>query len=386
MDEEVHARMGQLFQLKGSYGITGDAPVSDYEFFAQWANRAGTTSFAPVLYDYNGLKSFVRVVPANQKFQWSDTRKYDLGFDAAFFDRRLNVQAGWFKHVVSDQITAMSMPDYTGLTRGVLMNSPAVVHNSGIEASLSATLIRNKNINWSMNFAIGRTRNRLVKFPGIENTPYARQFIVGTSLNTAYVKRYLGVNPLTGVYMFEDYNKDGKVTLNSSVIPGTRDDDYYLAIDRNPDFTGGFGTAFNYKNWSLSLAFEYYKGIGLHPFAGLSPGLMQNLVMPKEILNDHWQQPGDNASYARFSTSNTGSFQQSDRAYIDASYIRLNILNIGYNMPQQLLKKTGMQSCRIGLDASNLFSITSFKADPSIMNGSFISQPNTVAASLSITF
>lgn len=375
-----------FLQLKGSYGITGDAPVSDYEFIAQWAGRFGTTSSSPLIYDYNGLKSFVRVIPANQEFQWSDTRKYDLSFESSFFNKRLKVSGGWYKHVVSEQITSMPQAPYTGLARGLLMNSPAVVHNSGLEGSMSATLINNSKVNWSVNFQIAKNKNRLVKFPGIENTPYINRFIVGTSLYTTFVKRYLGVNPLTGDYMFEDYNNDGKVMSNSAVIPGTKDDDYYIAIDRNPDFTGGFGTSVSYGNLSLSLQFQFFKGISSHPFASLRPGLMQNMVMPEEILNDHWQKPGDLSTYARFSTGGSSTFTQSDREYIDASFIRLNMLNMAYNVPQRFLKKAGLQSCTIGLDASNLFSITNFKADPSIMNGSFISQPNTVAASLSITF
>ncbi|MGN6418135.1 MAG: SusC/RagA family TonB-linked outer membrane protein [Pseudobacter sp.] len=375
-----------FLQLKGSYGITGDAPVSDYEFIAQWANRNGTAVNAPLIYDYNGLKSFVRVIPANQQFQWSDTRKYDLSFESSFFNKRLKINGGWYKHVVSDQITSMAMAPYTGLVRGLLMNSPAVVHNSGLEGSINATLISNKNVNWTVNMQIGHNKNRLVKFPGIENTPYVNQFMVGTSLNTTFVKRYLGVNPLTGDYMFEDYNKDGKVTRNSTAIPGTKDDDFYIPIDRNPDFTGGFGTAISYGNFSLSVQFEFFKGVSSHPFSSLRPGLMQNMVMPDEILNDHWQKPGDIASYARFSSSGSNTFTQSDREYIDASYIRLNMLNMAYNIPQRLLKMTGMQSCAVGLSATNLLSITNFKADPSIMNGSFISQPNTVTFNLSINF
>ncbi len=67
---------------------------------------------------------------------------------------------------------------------------------------MSGTLIRNSKLRWDMYLNYSRNRNKLVAFPGIENTVYAGQLIVGRPLNTRYVTHYLGVDPLTGNYVF----------------------------------------------------------------------------------------------------------------------------------------------------------------------------------------
>jgi TonB-linked SusC/RagA family outer membrane protein len=374
-----------ILKLRGSYGLAGGDNVNDYEFFPQWTNKRNGAFGNTVTYDYNGIKTYRQTVPVNQQFQWDENRKLDFGLELAFFKDRLNINTSWYLNRISNAITLLPMPVYTGLSN-LYVNSPAIVHNKGVSIQVNGTLIRNSKLRWDMYFNYSRNRNKLAAFPGIENTVYAGQLIVGRPLNTRYVTRYLGVDPLTGNYVFEDRNGDGKVMINPSVPPGTGNDDAYIALNPDASYDGGFGTSVSYKSFTVSTAFVYSKIIGNHPFSTIRPGLMTNMPMPDEILNDHWRQPGDNASYARFTTAGSNGLTGSDRGYVDASYIRCNNVSISYSLPQKIVKRAGMSNCNIGVNTSNLFIITRFKADPALMNGSYIPQPRTISGSISFTF
>ncbi|QEC43480.1 SusC/RagA family TonB-linked outer membrane protein [Pseudobacter ginsenosidimutans] len=375
-----------MFKLWANYGLSGGDNVADYEFFPQWNNRRiGAISNTALNYDYNGIKPYQQVVPVNQEFQWDENRKFDAGIDLSLFRDRVNVTASWYLNRISNGIVRLPMPFYTGLNN-INANSPAIVHNSGLILSLSADLISNGKVKWNVTFNYSRNRNKLAAFPGIDQTVYASQLVVGQPLNMRYVTHYLGVDPLTGNYVFEDRNGDGRIMLNQGVAPGTGSDDAYIGVNPDPTYDGGFGTSVMYKGLSFAMGFTYSKKIGSHPFMSIVPGKMTNMPLPAEIRDDHWQKPGDNASYAKYTTSGGSTLTGSDRGYVDASSIQCNRASLAWTLPHKTIKRAGMAGCTVGVNVSNLFTITRFKADPALMANSYIPLPRTIAGSISFTF
>lgn len=374
-----------MFKLWANYGLAGGDNVSDYEFFPQWTNKRIGAIGNALNYDYNGIKPYQQTVPVNQKFQWDENRKFDAGVDLSLFRDRLNVTASWYLNRISNSIVQLPMPIYTGVPN-INANSPAVVHNSGLIINISAGLINNSNVKWDVYFNYSRNRNKLAAFPGIEQTVYASQMLVGAPLNMRYVTHYLGVDPLTGNYVFEDRNGDGKIMLNQGTPPGKGSDDAYIGVNPDPSFDGGFGTSVSFKGLVLSMGFTYSKKVGNHPFMNITPGKMTNMPLPAEIMNDHWQKPGDNAAYAKFTTTGGSTLTGSDRSFIDASNIKCNSASLAYSLPHKILKRAGMSACTVGVNTSNLFTITRFKADPTLMTGTYIPLARTIAGSISINF
>jgi len=374
-----------MFKLWANYGLAGGDNVSDYEFFPQWTNKRIGAIGNALNYDYNGIKPYQQTVAVNQQFQWDENRKFDAGVDFSLFRDRLNASASWYLNRISNSLVQLPMPLYTGLAN-IQANSPAVVQNSGLIINISADLIRNNKVTWNVNFNYSRNRNKLAAFPGLEQTVYASRMLVGQPLNMRYVTHYLGVDPLTGNYVFEDRNGDGKIMLNQGAAPGTGGDDAYIGINPDPVYDGGFGTSVSYKGLNFTMSFSYSKKVGSNPFITITPGKMSNMPLAGDILKDHWQKPGDNAAFAKFTTSGGGTFTQSDREYIDASNIKCNGASLNYALPHKLLKRAGMSACSVGVNTTNLFTITRFKADPTLMNGSYIPLARTIAGSISITF
>jgi hypothetical protein len=87
---------------------------------------------------------------------------------------------------------------------------------------------------------------------------------------------------------------------------------------------------------------------------------------PVLVLN-RWQHPGDISELQKFTTSSVGSTRigNSDGIYTDASFIRLKNVSLSYQLRSSLLNKLKISSCRLYMNAQNLFVITCYKgADP----------------------
>ncbi|MDR6570771.1 SusC/RagA family TonB-linked outer membrane protein [Chitinophaga ginsengisegetis] len=370
-----------FMKLRVSYGIVGGNAPSDYQYLSQWAAIA-PGDIAP-LPGYNGVQPFVPIHAVNQDYHWETNKKFEAGFSASFLEERISVEVSTYRNRSGDQITGLPTPAYTGF-KSVTGNWPALIQNSGWEGMISATLIRKKDIMWNVNFNIATNRNLLVSYPGIELSPYFTRYKVGQSLNAEYLLHYQGIDPQTGGYSFLDYNKDGLAKYNYNIPAGTGDDDRYIAINRTPKYFGGIGSTVNYKGLSVNLLFDFKKQLGQDPFITNVKGQMNNF--PVEALRDHWQKPGDNARYARYSTYFVGDINASDAGVTDASYLRLRSVAIGYSFSDKLSKKAGLKGCTLSFRLQNIFTISNYPGlDPEIQNYSAVPAGRTFSGALSFT-
>jgi hypothetical protein len=282
-------------------------------------------------------------------------------------------------------LTNIPTPSYTGFG-SVVGNSPANVENSGYEGMVNAQVITGKKISWTLGFNIGVNRNKLLDYPDFEFSPFYTSKKIGQSLNTVYLYHYLGINPQNGRRGVYDYNHDGVITENLNVPPGTLNDDRYIALDVTPKYSGGVTSQFTYKRIMLNLVFSFKKQLGLIPYT-LPGGGMGNI--PTYIYKDHWQQPGDQTTYPRFSTVSTLSeawFPKSDAAYADASFVRCTNLALGYSLPDAACKRLHLQGAAFSVNMSNVFTITKYKGiDPETAFGS-LPQPRIIAGKFSFNF
>jgi hypothetical protein len=266
----------------------------------------------------------------------------------------------------------------------VFANWVATVQNTGLELAIRAPVISKKDLSVNVFFNISRNFNRLIAYPNIERSPYATRYKIGSSLSTKYYFNLLGVDPMTGQYVYEDYDKDGFVRNDPSVFPGTQGDDRYKAYNMDPRFQGGFGASIFWKGFGLDFNFSYVSQLGMHPFFGVKPGGMKNLILPDEMKKNHWRKPGDDVKYARYSTFGSTN----PVSPIDASYLRLNSVNLSYGLPDKLANKMGMQQCLLSVSAQNLFILTAYTSDPDVqgLGGVFNPVTRNIVAKLSLTF
>ena len=337
-----------LGKLRGSYGITGNDQIGDYQYLQSY------------LIGENQYDGNIGLEPArlyNPNFKWEENKKAEVAIELGLWKNRIYLNLAYYQNRSSNQLIDYALPGTTGFT-SILANLDAVVENKGFEVELESTIVRNENFSWNIGGNLTLPKTTLLKFPGLETSTYSNRFEIGESLTILKLYKVNGIDPETGLFTFEDFNGDGEIT--------SPEDRQYIA-DLSTKFYGGISNSFQYKNWGLNLHFQFVKKDAVNQYYyGLQPGTMYN---QSTAVLDRWQTPGDNAFMQQFSTGNNfnsylafSQFGESSGAISDASFIRLKNLELAYSLPLANVPNT---SCRISLRGQNLLTFTKFKGgDP----------------------
>lgn len=186
-----------------------------------------------------------------------------------------------------------------------------------------------------------------------------------------------------GDAIYEDVNNDGNINQLDVVYLG----------NSLPKLTGGFGFKIAYADWTLNAQFNYRIDYDIVNLARLNMESMNSNNNQSQAVNYRWRKEGDVTSIPRALTTNTGysnyNTMMSDRFVEDGTFLRLNYLQLSYNMPQKLTKKIGLSGLRFYFSANNLFCLTKYSGvDPELSYGSYsVTQDNSqTPRSKSFTF
>lgn len=381
--EKIFPRFLTFLKPSANYGLTGSDNVGEYQYLTQWSNTYNGGNFNP----YNGMPGVVPQLQANSDYHWSTSRQINLTLEIGLINR-INITLNAYRNRTDDQLVSFPTGEYTGFPN-VTANSPANMQNTGWSVAVSAAAIRTKNFQWNVSFNTSYQKNKLLDYPNLELSPYATTYKIGESTNTYYMFRYLGVDPATGEFIFEDQNKDGQIKNNSSVIPGTADDDRVIGVVVQPDFQGYMSHTFSYKNFRLSMNFTLKRFDARTLLNGRS-GSLRNIGQWE--YDNRWTTPGQVTSVPKLTTSslfvNKGDLSSSDGQYTKTNFIRLSQADIGYSLPQKWAKKAGMEGMNIGLNANNILVLTNFKGiDPDSPPAGVGTPPSrTISLSLNCNF
>ncbi|HEY4063968.1 MAG TPA: SusC/RagA family TonB-linked outer membrane protein [Puia sp.] len=337
-------------KLRGSYGTTGSDLIGDYNYLTRWS----ASGQAP----YEGAPSYLPLQHANPDLEWQVDHKLEAALDLGFLKDRINIEIIRYRNRIGNQLITENLPGLTGFT-SVTANFPGVVQNAGWEGQLKAKLIDNKNFSWSVNFNIGLNKNKLLSYPGLASSPFAGTYVIGQPLNIARVLHFMGVDPQTGQYTFQDRDHDGQIRYTTSTANDLYNKDVSVTCE------GGFGTDLQYKGFQVNVFFAFR---GQVERAAIYSGIAGTIGNVSTKWLDHWQKPGDIKPYAVFTTQGKASnleFSNSDGVYSNGSYVRLKNLSLSYDLPGNWTKKAGIQGCRIYARGQNLFLITKYNGvDP----------------------
>ncbi len=326
-------------KLRGSYGSTGNDQITNY-IFLPLLSSAGT---------YQGQTALARGTLPNPNVKWETTRKLEVAMELGFLKDRIMFTADYYRNRSGDQLSYASLPTQSGYNSYVV-NLPAVVQNSGVELELNTTNVKSAKFSWNTTFNITFPQNKLLKFPGIENSFYSSSYIVGQPIDVVRRYVYTGYDPATGMPKYADLNKDGSIDYNNDravISPGT-------------PFFGGLNNTLTYRNWDFSFFFQFNHRNGSTNNLNTPIGSSRN--NQNTSLQDRWRQPGDMAAFpAATSTSGTPiynaytQYSSSTALWGDASYIKLRSVSLSYNLPQTWLTKMKCSNFRIYAEGQNLF-------------------------------
>ena len=363
-------------KIRASYGLTGGDQIAQNEYLTQWIFGQNP---------YNGLLPLTPIKHTDSLFHWQTTKKLEIGLDVAVIKDRITLSVARYVNRCDDQLVDFPLAYFTGFPT-VLTNSPADVQNDGWEFSINSKILDGKQLKLSAAFNIGINHNKLVSYPNFSESPYSGRLRIGQSLNITRVLHCIGVDPQTGFYAFEDKNKDGQITYDQT---GRTPDDTYT-IDLAPKYDGSFSLIVDYKKLDVSTSFYFRKQMGNTATASLDvPGDATN--QPVEVINNHWQRPGQVAEFAKFTTSATDPswnyHGMSDGVLTDASFLRMQNLSIAYSLLGNRWQIKGIREIRLSVKAQNLFVITRYKgSDPEVQSFSSLPLPRTITAGINMNF
>ncbi|WP_167019781.1 SusC/RagA family TonB-linked outer membrane protein [Chitinophaga sp. Cy-1792] len=371
-------------KLRSTYGVMGNANIGDYQYLSRWSNTYnGVYTKLP---DYDDQTIYTLVQPVNQQYSWSSSSKFEVGARLGFFNNRLNVEGNFYNNLDGKQLTSITTPEFTGFS-AVMGNWPAVIRNRGVELMLDGTIINTDTWGVTARFHISRNTNTLVAFPGLENSPYKDMYKIGASVTARAYSHYIGINPMTGVPEFEDYNGDGIRQQGGGGVnyPDTKVDDHYKIIDLNPKYYGGMGFRVDFKRvLSLDAQFSYENSLVADQLSDMGYGTRSNRVLYDEIVNSHWQQPGDKVLYPKYTTTNSNSLSGSDGYYVKGSYLSLDNLSLSYLLPAAWVKRVGMKQGSVSLNSSKIFKLSQYRV--SDVELGLTPQIRRIAANLRLSF
>jgi TonB-linked SusC/RagA family outer membrane protein len=356
-------------KIRGSYGTTGNDQIGDYQYLDTYATSGNT---------YQGISGLQPTRLFNPDFGWETNKKLEVALETGFLNDRIFTTVAWYRNRSSSQLVGIPLPGTTGFS-DIQANLDAEVQNSGFEFSLRTTNFQSADFSWTSTFNLTWAQNELLSFPGLEGSTYKYQYVVGQPINITKVYHYTGLNPNTGVYQFEDFNGDGKISAA---------DDKQSIKNLRPQYYGGFQNQVRCGNVQLDFLFQFVKQETFNE--NFRMGMPGTMVNQPEGVTSHWQNTGDLGSYQSYSNSNSqkrtanSRFIQSDAAIGDASYIRLKNVSISYDIPKSWTKNI---SCKLSLQGQNLLTISRYKGmDPELIVSGYLPPLRVVTTSLQITF
>jgi TonB-linked SusC/RagA family outer membrane protein len=360
-------------KLRGSYGVTGNDAIGDYQFLSTY------TTYQTA---YQGIVGLYPNKIPNPYLEWERVRKLEGGVELGFFKDAVLFTASYYRNRTDNQLVGYPVPAIAGFS-SVESNLPALIQNTGWEFTAQTRNIDARNFTWSTTFNLAISRNKLLRYPGIETSPYKSSYKVGESLSGRYVYHYTGVDPETGIYKFQSKSGSGS--------PQSVDRIFTKPITQY--WFGGIENRFSCHGFHLDVLLQVINQLGMNYLRFFSmPGNVSSKTpnQPIEIVG-RWQKPGDKANVQRYgvvdpATTGFNNLALSDAAFSDASFIRVKNIAFFYDLPKPWLKKAGLETARFYLQCQNLFTITKYRGLDPESQGLSLPPLRTVTGGIQFTF
>jgi len=341
-------------KLRASYGLTGNqSGIADFASQGLWTGGYGYS-------DKVGSSEGPGTAPlqiANPNLKWEKTAQFSTGFDLGLFNDRINLEFNYYEKNTTDVLLQIATPGTTGFSS--YLTNFGEISNKGFELTVTSINFQSKEFTWKTDFNISQNINKIEKIPA--DIPFAGRDLIrlqqGKPLYSYWLYKQLYVDPKTGDAVFEDFNKDGKITADDRQIVG----------NTWPKFFGGFNNTFEYKNFDLGVFFTYSFGNEIwnhNRMLGETGGTLDaNRVLLASQL-DRWTTPGQVTDTPRLTAENY-SRQENSRFLEDGSFVRLRALTLGYTLPKEVSSKLRIQKFRLYFTGSNLLLFTKYTgSDP----------------------
>jgi len=378
-------------KLRVSWGKSGNQAIPLYEFYPAMVS-------APYAFNEQLAEGYLETSMANSELTWETTTQTNIGFDSQFFDQNLSFSFDWYKKTTDGILLELPIPGVVGLNPP--QQNAGVVENKGIEIQVGYRG-RHKNLSYDISGNMGYNANKIISLSGTGpyiSTTVGYQAIYmkeeGHPIDThygylidgffqseeevaSYPTLYAGSKP--GDTKYIDRNEDGKITPDDMTHIG----------NSFPSYTYGLTSTVTIRNFEF---YWHWQGAAdfMERIQG-SSGEMGNQegFCPDVYTNNYWTEDNRDARFPRPIKFDLRNVHASPLLIIDASYVRLKMLQIGYNIPASLLSRTFFKNMKLTLSGTDLITFSKlnewgFDPEAHSVRGNYY--PQTSAYSLGLVF
>ncbi len=363
-------------KLKASYGTQGNdnvglgsAPYLDTYAYAESTD--------------GGKKSPVLSNRGNPDLTWEKSNNLNVGVELGLFDR-LDIEADFFIKETKDMIYAKPLPLSVG-SPAYMYTNEMDMRNIGVEVTLGATLLKTRNLKWTVDLNLTHYKNQLTRLPadkqslidkdgGYASGSYWRS--LGGSIYDFYDYHYLGVEASSGLPMYEvtaeDYAKaqetaaENGIAFDESAYGQLEDGTRYAYKTANasqkvlgktaiPDLYGGLNTTLEFYGVDLSIQTAFQIGGYVYDsfYGSLMGGGEYGANWHKDIFK-RWTSTNTNTNVPRVGVNSQDLGLQGDATLTSASYFSLRNITLGYTFPKKLMEKAKIKTLRLYVVADNI--------------------------------
>lgn len=333
-------------KLRGSYGLVGNTPTDDFLFQLNY-----------FVSQYNDIDGIEVLNLENPDLKWETTAQFNVGLDYSLLNNRISGSVDYYIKKTDDLLFPIPVSQTSGLSS--IITNVGSMENKGFEFLISSTNISQSDFSWTTDFNISTNTNTITDLAGEQAIVGTNAFLEGETAGIFYLVEYLGVDPATGLALYDDGTDSGTTTWSPDLRKPVG--------NPNPKLFGGITNSVTYKSWELSTLFQFVSGVDIYNATGefLSNSGILLLNQTADQLN-RWYQPGDIAANPVHNPDQIDT-NPSTRWLEDGSYIRLKNITITYNFDQSQLSSLGLNNMSIYIGATNLFTITGYSGyDPDV--------------------
>ena len=371
-------------KLRGGYGITGQQDgIGNYDFYPRYGFSNQTAQYQLGTEFFN----MYRPVAYNPNLKWEQTATTNIALDYGFFNNRITGSVDFYLKETKDLLNQINQSAGTNYAPVIIANV-GNMENKGVEFSMNTTIVRKKDLTVDFGYNVTFNRNRITKLTFSEDPNYEGQRFGGRSGGTGGTILINSVGFNRGAFyvykqvydaagkpidnLFEDINRDGVIT----------EKDLYRYKSANPDVFLGFNGNVGYKRFNAGFIARASLGNYMYNNVASATGATRNILNPLVYLSN-----GSSDVLVSGFKGEGDKYYSSDYYVQNASFFRLDNVNVGYNFGKVFNDKADM---RFNFNVQNVFVITKYKgADPENAGGidnNFYPRPRTFVAGVNLDF
>ncbi|UCS91654.1 TonB-dependent receptor [Echinicola marina] len=347
-----------FLKVRASYGLVGNASIGGRRFpYSQYYHSA--TGYRLGTSNVNGIAEGSLVV---SDVSWEKIKEMNIGLEASLWNKfYLNVDLFSEKRFDILGTRGGVIPAFIGI--GLPSENIGSVRNNGIESELSYRNHVSNKINVDFGVMAAFTKSEILEMGEIVR-PNSYQYRTGRSVGQPFGLEAIGFfnseqeiqdSPIQtfgtvqpGDIKYKDQNNDGIIDQNDEVAIGRPD---------LPELVYAFHGNISYGKFFASFLFQGVANRSVY-LNGPLVWAFQDYANAAPIAMGRWTpETAENATYPRLTTiNNNNNYRFSSFWQRNGSFLKLRNVEVGYEIPTQLLNKIGLNGGRVFLNGNNLLS------------------------------